>query len=99
MQLPVYLLNVLFFKILKRKRTFVHYLHNSLGEIMASKLLLGLVSEVFKAQFFGKLPESSKEREAIMLIVWAIEKENILEFYEVRYWGYGHTTDKKLGIH
>ena len=32
------------------------------GEIKANKLLLGLVSEVFLAQFFGKLPESSKER-------------------------------------
>ena len=40
-----------------------------LGELKANKLLLGLVSEVFKAQFFGKLPESSKERCNILVCI------------------------------
>jgi hypothetical protein len=34
-----------------------------LGEILSNKALLSLVSEVFRTQFFGELPEtSSKER-------------------------------------
>ena len=32
------------------------------GEVKAHKLLLSLASEVFRAQFFGMLPESSKGR-------------------------------------
>ena len=32
------------------------------GEMLANKVLLSLVSDVFRTQFFGELPESSKER-------------------------------------
>jgi hypothetical protein len=31
------------------------------GEIQSNKVLLGLVSEVFRTQFFGELPEKSTE--------------------------------------